>query len=510
MKKWIFLQRKTHCYVTPFIEQIGKVFADSVKRVWFGRSFQGCLVQYIDGVMHWYGEKAKVNDIFSFVSANVIKNPKIRNSIHETFEKNVRKLLAISQSINHRDLKKISNQQLWDIYKKYLKTYEEAYIYSEPLPLAASEGVVEYLRKELAGKINNHSNNSNLNKILTTLTTPIHKSFIRKEEEDLLKIACYIQKNKHLLPHFTEDFPPKILENIKKEKIFAKIRLHWQKYCWIPYDYGVMVWDIPYFIESLRKILYEKNAEKELENKKREDKELQKNQQELIKNYKLSHQIQELFSFVQWATYMMDYKKELFTKSHYLVIPLIEELAKRASADKIKVRFMRHEEIKAMLLKNQKPDLKELERRYKKSILVWDRRGKTVFMTEHQGEAFVRKELKEEMETAGKIKLYGTCASVGKFKGKVKVIRSPMHIIKMEKGDILIAPMTSPDYVLGMKKAGAIVTDEGGLTSHAAIISRELKIPCVVGTKEATKRFKDGDLVEVNADHGSVTLLESA
>jgi pyruvate, water dikinase len=68
--------------------------------------------------------------------------------------------------------------------------------------------------------------------------------------------------------------------------------------------------------------------------------------------------------------------------------------------------------------------------------------------------------------------------------------------------------MTSPDYVIGMKKAGAIVTDEGGITCHAAIVARELQIPCVIGTKNATKLLKDGQLVEVNANHGWVKIIK--
>ncbi len=75
---------------------------------------------------------------------------------------------------------------------------------------------------------------------------------------------------------------------------------------------------------------------------------------------------------------------------------------------------------------------------------------------------------------------------------------------KMEKGDVLVANMTRPEYVILMKKAKAIVTDEGGLTSHAAVISRELGIPCIIGTQIATKVLKDGDLVEVDADKGIV------
>jgi len=67
--------------------------------------------------------------------------------------------------------------------------------------------------------------------------------------------------------------------------------------------------------------------------------------------------------------------------------------------------------------------------------------------------------------------------------------------------------MTRPDYITGIRQAAAIVTNEGGITCHAAIVARELGIPCVIATKIATEVLKDGDIVEVNANHGVVTLL---
>lgn len=79
---------------------------------------------------------------------------------------------------------------------------------------------------------------------------------------------------------------------------------------------------------------------------------------------------------------------------------------------------------------------------------------------------------------------------------------------KVQKGDILVAVMTRPDYIVGIKKAAAIVTDEGGITCHAAIVAREIGIPCVIATKIATKVLKDGDLVEVNANHGVVKIIK--
>lgn len=114
------------------------------------------------------------------------------------------------------------------------------------------------------------------------------------------------------------------------------------------------------------------------------------------------------------------------------------------------------------------------------------------------------KEEKSEIKIATSPILTGSPASPGIGTGKVKILKSPKEIEKISKGDVLVAPMTSPDYVPAMRKSNAIITDEGGQTSHAAIVSRELGIPCVVGTKNATKLLKDDEIVTVNGESGNV------
>jgi pyruvate,water dikinase len=116
------------------------------------------------------------------------------------------------------------------------------------------------------------------------------------------------------------------------------------------------------------------------------------------------------------------------------------------------------------------------------------------------------KEFEEEHEDIDKLE--GTCASVGKVQGKVKIVFGEKGFDKMNKGDILVTGMTRPEMLPVMKKAGAIVTDEGGITCHAAIVARELKIPCVIATRIGTKVFKDDDLVEVDADKGIVKIIK--
>lgn len=100
--------------------------------------------------------------------------------------------------------------------------------------------------------------------------------------------------------------------------------------------------------------------------------------------------------------------------------------------------------------------------------------------------------------------LKGLGASPGVAVGPVQIIPSAKEIAKMRQGGILVTSMTTPDFVPAMKKAAAIITDSGGATAHAAIVSRELGIPCVVGTQKATVLLHDGDVVTVDAVHGII------
>ena len=105
----------------------------------------------------------------------------------------------------------------------------------------------------------------------------------------------------------------------------------------------------------------------------------------------------------------------------------------------------------------------------------------------------------------------GTPVCAGKATGIARVIL-PTRLTELmnanfNEGDVLVTSMTNPNMLFLASKASAIITDEGGITCHAAIISRELKKPCIVGTRNATKMIKDGDKIEVDADNGTVKLL---
>ncbi len=105
----------------------------------------------------------------------------------------------------------------------------------------------------------------------------------------------------------------------------------------------------------------------------------------------------------------------------------------------------------------------------------------------------------------GRVLVSGLGASAGTASGAVRVLTSPEESSRLAPGEVLVAPMTSPDWVPAMRRAAALVTDGGGITCHAAIVSRELRIPCVVGTRMATTVLRDGEVVTVDGATGIVT-----
>jgi len=116
----------------------------------------------------------------------------------------------------------------------------------------------------------------------------------------------------------------------------------------------------------------------------------------------------------------------------------------------------------------------------------------------------------DSVEAGSSDELRGTAATTGSVTGRVRVIADLTDIEQLQPGDVLVTSMTRPEMGVGLDRAAAFVTDEGGRMSHAAIIAREMGKPCIIGTGEATKVLRDGMVVRVDADAGLVTILSAA
>ncbi len=151
---------------------------------------------------------------------------------------------------------------------------------------------------------------------------------------------------------------------------------------------------------------------------------------------------------------------------------------------------------------------KIIEEHYgKPQDIEWAIENDKVYIVQARAVTTFKKQSGQEDESTieeGKILLKGETASSGVYSGQVKIVNDASELSKIEKGDVLVTTMTTPDMVPAMQKAGAIITNEGGMTCHAAIVSREMGTPCIVGTEHATEVLKEGQTVTVHASRGIV------
>jgi len=134
----------------------------------------------------------------------------------------------------------------------------------------------------------------------------------------------------------------------------------------------------------------------------------------------------------------------------------------------------------------------------------WAKEHGEIFIVQTRPVTTLKEMAEVSHEIDAEVLLSGAPASPGMASGPVKIVPDPSQIDKVLKGDVLVAEMTTPDFVPAMKRAAAIVTDRGGRIAHAAIVSRELGIPCVVGVGHATTTLKDGQMITVDGSSGKV------
>lgn len=226
-----------------------------------------------------------------------------------------------------------------------------------------------------------------------------------------------------------------------------------------------------------------------------------------LKNPKLQLIARVINDYTHIRTERMDELKKSMARVRLFYMELAKDLAKKSDLPwkYLNVVYLLNEEILLYLKNGKMPDYNESVKRIKNSyIFYFDGTARLI------SDKKVIKKILDIIKKSGRDdKIQGTVAYQGKVRGKVRVILEKKDLSNFKKGEIIVARSTMPDYTPFMKLAKAIITDEGGITCHAAIVSREMKIPCIVGAKIATQILKNGDLVEVDAERGIVKILKN-
>jgi phosphohistidine swiveling domain-containing protein len=197
--------------------------------------------------------------------------------------------------------------------------------------------------------------------------------------------------------------------------------------------------------------------------------------------------------------------RQEFEKAHESSHKLFNEIAKRNKMTIEDVKWLTIDEVANLLQNKVLPTKKEIEERKFATVLLFENRKYRIF-SGNEAVRFIQKETQEDEYRELDI-LKGTVVFPGNREGKVVLVREPQELTKMKPGRILVTRMTTPNLLPSIRLAAAIVTDEGGITCHAAILARELRIPCIVGTKYATKFLLDEDVVAIDGKTGIIKKL---
>lgn len=440
-----------------------------------------------DGKADWYIEMEDIKKVYTSIINAGRKDKNISKTLLQQWKKDEGLFYQKCREIENIRLSQLSNEELMKLHDDFVQITLDRNS-SSSLIDGFALGTDELIAAEIK-KVYDQSKlkeNMKFTEAFSILTAPIHLSFINDAEVELLRIAVEVQK--------------------KPQKRKQLLQEHQQKFFWIRNNYvSAYVLSVEHFNEELGKILALKidieDKIKKIEHTPLVNKAKKK---ELLRELNLPEELKLLLTISEDFTYWQDErKKATFWTAHYCTL-LLDEMGKHVKIPADELKYMSPREVSSIFI--QKPDRKILQERRKNSVFYWDKEGHDVLTGKDADE--VKKTILGSTDLSHVDDFRGLTASLGTARGTVKVVKSATEINKVKTGDILVAVMTRPDYVPAMKIAAAIVTDEGGITCHAAIVARELGIPCIIGTKIATKILKDGMQVEVNANHGWVRIYK--
>ncbi len=389
----------------------------------------------------------------------------------------------ICAKIETKEISSLSLAELKRNYLKFKEAYSEEYgmaMVTDQTGIFAENEILAFLSEKFS------KDSKKYREVLMKISALVNESFVGKEQYNLYKIAL----------EFGED----------KEKLKTQIREHTKKYYWIQNNYlNIQKLNENYFLNRIRNHLNNKRAMQEycsnyfstLENNK-------------IEKEKLMDELDspEKFRIVVEMSEVHGHWQDLRKKANLIGHGYIKEFLDRASEllgiSYENLALLTVEEFESVI-SEEKVDWEEIKKRQKLVGVIYTKDEDFIYVGK-EAERF-KEILEQKMKIHHVNDFRGNSASVGKVKGIARIVLNPYES-DFEDGEILITSMTRPEFVPLIRKSSAIITNEGGMTCHAAIISRELNKPCIVGTKIATKVIKDGDLIEVDANHGVVRILD--
>lgn len=488
--QWVEIARRGRNHAVLVVSYM----AESFRQRWVEKKmrwgFSPASYRQFDGA-RWF-HQSDIDGYKRAISRTESKRPGYLLAKAREYEQLIRRIRTWGTKIARLNFAALSSAQLAQLFNRYVTLWMESngFIYNYLF-------INDYLANEISAQLMaKQRDTERQSRDLFAMLTPIRKSEARLEKEAVVDLTIRVRNKKLRLE--SPQWQQAVQNHLKK---FA----HLNRYIYYGASYTRA--DIT---KRVRELLKGKNLQKataELQTSASNEQRIN----QLIASYRFDQRTVLKIQAARWWSYVPSFWDETFIFHTHKLLPLWHEIAKRFSLTYDELVEMQYREIYDHLQRDKKVNStlrRELHQRYKDSAVIFERNKVTLLIGQKLLQ-YRQRELAQSKtsELANIRELKGQSASPGKAVGRVSIVHSVYEVGKVKRGEVLVASATTPMHVPAMEKAVAIVTDEGGLLSHAAIVSRELGVPCVVGTKIATKALKDGDRVEVDANGGLVRKL---
>lgn len=473
--------------IVPFTAWPWMMAIDKLAKKYFKFGFQSLDMYFKKEYGHVYWRKDALNKVAQFVYSNYLQQKKLEKFYAEFLQK-AEALERIYKNTILEQLSNYNDQELEKFFNKLWWAYEEFWAYSLFID-GFDTGLDQQKIREAAKKYDLTVEE------IGVLTTPSEITFNNKRLFDLLntvKIATTKNLDIKKLANFIQN-------NSLVKRYIKNFDYYKSNYAQIKHI-------------SLDEIKEE--IKKYLRNKKLFDEEYynlknySKLQEEKIATILTKHKLKSNpLAFFAKLTYWREKRKQVNLMGIHVLNIVLDVIAQKTGISQKYLKYLCFDEINHAL--SGLINLNILKRRRDKGILV-SITGTNYKIIGGEEATSVGRELEKRLigEAEEQI-ITGQVASQGYAKGVARIVLDQNDFGKLKEEEILVTGMTRPEFLPVIKKAAAIVTNEGGITCHAAIVSRELGKPCIIGTKNAAQLIKDGDLIEVRANHGTVRILKN-
>ncbi|MBU2236150.1 hypothetical protein KKA01_03780 [Patescibacteria group bacterium] len=290
-------------------------------------------------------------------------------------------------------------------------------------------------------------------------------------------------------------------------KIVRKVERHVAKWAWVTYGYTGPEYSLTGAYDSLITMLSSDIPPlKQIQIMKKQSQVKKEQRDGIIKHLKLSDSEMRIIKVAENISYVKIIRTPMMFLSNYVIHKLMKPFLTKEGITMKQAGMMTMREMNHFMDAGEFPNINILNKRWKCCVLFDSEEGES-FLYNSEAKQWVKNNVeKEEISNDGR-ELSGQVACADKrdkIRGVVKIVNGPEEMVKFDQEDILVSIATTPDIVPVMKKAKAIISDIGGMTCHAAVVSRELGVPCIVGTKFASRFFKDGEKVEMDMLEGII------